>query len=1143
MRNGFVGPHVKISTGIAGLDDMLGGGLLPGRPYLLIGPPGSGKTTTALQFLLKGIRQGEEVLYVTLEDPPNELRMDFRHFPKELDRMWVFDAIPDVMRYEKAPFKDIATVRSAQRLGDIALSMRQTDEFRSVEIAMTALMQALKMETVKRLYGRIVIDSLTALKYFGMKGFDDIVGAQVFLRFLSDLKITAIVTMEEGPSERAPPELLIARGEFHLYSWEADGLTMRAIGVEKFRGSPHDRYLHPYRITSHGVEIDPTVSIARGTSHLLATPPEVEAMVRKPSETELQLEAEWAMLTLLDDVSELAELGIDAEPVRHLLQKAHANLSEMKLEDSFKILLEARQMVNHLILTHQVSEEFKEKGGRLPALKRTMEAEPTPVAPNLSGAPRADIRTLLPLLSRMVAMLGTKQGKSVSENLPPKLLERVAKTMLVGGGPPRPPVPAATPSVPGSPTSTSTPSLPTAKPPVAPSLAPPKPAHSPAGVSPPPSRPGGLTPPPRVPLGTPPPTRPPSRPPGVVPVGTPARPPGSPPPSRPPSVTPPGLRPPQGRPPGYPPRPSAPGVVPGITRPPSPSVPSSSPPKPTPVRNGPPPTSPPPPVRETPPPPKVPTVPLPPPVEKEPEPEPLTPPVEKETVTAQPEPTVEPVTPPPVETPPSEIPLTSAPEVVPAVAEAEARKEEVAPVSVPVEEKGVPAVPPVSPEAERPTPSEPETLPETPKTVLPTLPETGPAPSEPETLPETPKTAPPSLPETEPVPPTPVVEEEAPRTPEVTEPTEAPSLPLPETKPIEPETTPLPVSETKVPEVAPPPPSIPVSPAPEPEVAPAPEKLAEVAPPAPLIQASPAPEPEVAPAPEKLAEVAPPAPLIQASPAPEPEVVPAPEKLAEVAPSEPATAATPAETVAPETKAVPEPAPIQPEEAPSAPLPSPSLPEPSPVTPEIAPPSEAPTTAPSLSGPGTVEEKAPGETPTVTKPRVRRTAKKAAGEPGALKPRKPRARKTAEAPPAAGALISAVPADPAVLPGTAPAFPPVTGTEVPAEGAPKRTTHRKAAAGTAKPRTPRPRKKKTEDPAGNADPQTTLEEPKTAPDAPPGDPPATSEEKSAEVKGDEANASPVSSPETSPVQSPPVPGEGSAPEGGESPKEVNDGPQ
>ncbi len=509
--------------------------------------------------------------------------------------MWVFDAIPDVMRYEKAPFKDIATVRSAQRLGDIALSMRQTDEFRSVEIAMTALMQALKMETVKRLYGRIVIDSLTALKYFGMKGFDDIVGAQVFLRFLSDLKITAIVTMEEGPSERAPPELLIARGEFHLYSWEADGLTMRAIGVEKFRGSPHDRYLHPYRITSHGVEIDPTVSIARGTSHLLATPPEVEAMVRKPSETELQLEAEWAMLTLLDDVSELAELGIDAEPVRHLLQKAHANLSEMKLEDSFKILLEARQMVNHLILTHQVSEEFKEKGGRLPALKRTMEAEPTPVAPNLSGAPRADIRTLLPLLSRMVAMLGTKQGKSVSENLPPKLLERVAKTMLVGGGPPRPPVPAATPSVPGSPTSTSTPSLPTAKPPVAPSLAPPKPAHSPAGVSPPPSRPGGLTPPPRVPLGTPPPTRPPSRPPGVVPVGTPARPPGSPPPSRPPSVTPPGLRPPQGRPPGYPPRPSAPGVVPGITRPPSPSVPSSSPPKPTPVRNGPPPTSPPPP--------------------------------------------------------------------------------------------------------------------------------------------------------------------------------------------------------------------------------------------------------------------------------------------------------------------------------------------------------------------------------------------------------------------------------------------------------------------------------------------------------------------------------------------------------------------
>ena len=534
MRNGFVGPHVRIATGVEGLDEMLGGGLLPARPYLLVGPPGSGKTTIAMQFLLKGIRQGEEVLYVTLDEPPNELRSNFRSFPKDIDKVWVFDAIPDVMRYEKAPFKDIATVRSSQRLGDVKSTPRQTDEFRSVEIAITALMQALKMETVKRLYRRIVVDSLTALKYFGMKGFDDVVGAQAFLRFLSDLKITTIVTVEEAPQETNPPERLLARGEIRLRSWDAGGTQVRVIGIEKFRGSAHDQFLHPYRITSHGIEIDRSVSIPLGTTEFISTPIEVPGVLRKPSETELQIEAEWAMLTLLDDVRELSELGIDAEPVRGLLQRAHGELTAMHVEESLKILLESRQMVNHLILAHQVSQEFREKGGRLPSLKRTMEqGEPTPLS-KFSGEGRSDMQAMLPLLSRMVAMLGTRQGRSVTENLSPKLLERVAQTMLTGAMQPKPAQAPASPPSPG-PTSSGTtpvPSVPSKSvgPPLTrPSVGPGIPPSS----APPAVKPGTLSPP----L-----SKPPVRPPGIAPPS-----PAGPPPSRP---TPTGQRP-----PGIPPPP------------------------------------------------------------------------------------------------------------------------------------------------------------------------------------------------------------------------------------------------------------------------------------------------------------------------------------------------------------------------------------------------------------------------------------------------------------------------------------------------------------------------------------------------------------------------------------------------------------
>jgi circadian clock protein KaiC len=61
-------------TGIAGLDDILCGGLTANRLYLIEGVPGSGKTTLAMQFLLEGARRGEPALYVTLSETDEELR-------------------------------------------------------------------------------------------------------------------------------------------------------------------------------------------------------------------------------------------------------------------------------------------------------------------------------------------------------------------------------------------------------------------------------------------------------------------------------------------------------------------------------------------------------------------------------------------------------------------------------------------------------------------------------------------------------------------------------------------------------------------------------------------------------------------------------------------------------------------------------------------------------------------------------------------------------------------------------------------------------------------------------------------------------------------------------------------------------------
>src|ERR1700733_12169247 len=64
----------KAQTGIAGLDEVLGGGLTRSRLYLVEGFAGTGKTTLAMQFLMEGVRRGEPVMYVTLSETEEEIQ-------------------------------------------------------------------------------------------------------------------------------------------------------------------------------------------------------------------------------------------------------------------------------------------------------------------------------------------------------------------------------------------------------------------------------------------------------------------------------------------------------------------------------------------------------------------------------------------------------------------------------------------------------------------------------------------------------------------------------------------------------------------------------------------------------------------------------------------------------------------------------------------------------------------------------------------------------------------------------------------------------------------------------------------------------------------------------------------------------------
>ncbi|NLD57107.1 MAG: KaiC domain-containing protein, partial [Methanomicrobiales archaeon] len=57
----------RVNVGIVGLDDMLGGGLIPGSICAVIGTYGTGKTTFSLEFVWDGLKKGEKIIYISLE--------------------------------------------------------------------------------------------------------------------------------------------------------------------------------------------------------------------------------------------------------------------------------------------------------------------------------------------------------------------------------------------------------------------------------------------------------------------------------------------------------------------------------------------------------------------------------------------------------------------------------------------------------------------------------------------------------------------------------------------------------------------------------------------------------------------------------------------------------------------------------------------------------------------------------------------------------------------------------------------------------------------------------------------------------------------------------------------------------------------
>ncbi|HYY47643.1 MAG TPA: ATPase domain-containing protein [Thermoplasmata archaeon] len=329
----------RVKTGIAGLDTMLMGGLLPARPYVVSGPTGAGKTVLAAHFLLEGLRQQEPCLLVTLDEPPIEVKANMATFGWNLDRLKILDATPDVRAHKRArSVIDVGTSLDVRDMEDVT-DIRQSSQVRALEVTVHSVQKMIKqefsmhLERTKQRYKRIVIDSMTALKMFSMQGQDSRVLIQSFMRFLSELEATCLIVSERLDRKTLETEFFLARGEIRLHKWIDGSAIRRAVSIEKFRGSSFDDKMRIVTIAAKGMTVSlETPSSIRGSS---AVPKTGESLL----ETRLIDEVSNVIEAVMREIEEAHRRQIPVRDVEVSLSRAMLAFQRRNYQKAMKIAL------------------------------------------------------------------------------------------------------------------------------------------------------------------------------------------------------------------------------------------------------------------------------------------------------------------------------------------------------------------------------------------------------------------------------------------------------------------------------------------------------------------------------------------------------------------------------------------------------------------------------------------------------------------------------------------------------------------------------------------------------------------------------------------------------------------------------------
>ena len=241
LRTAEPSPPPRMSTGIAGLDDILGGGLTPQRVYLVEGSPGAGKTTLGLQFLLDGEARGEHGLYITLSETTDELKAVAASHGWTIDALSLFELASDSAL-------DIDSQQSVFHPSEVELGettrnvMEQVDRVKPVRVVFDSLseMRLLAQNPLRYRRQILALKQFFAARNCTVLLLDDKTAASdQHLHSIAHGVISLEQIAKEYGKERRRVNIIKMRGirfrgGFHDYTLDTGGITMypRLVAAE-----------------------------------------------------------------------------------------------------------------------------------------------------------------------------------------------------------------------------------------------------------------------------------------------------------------------------------------------------------------------------------------------------------------------------------------------------------------------------------------------------------------------------------------------------------------------------------------------------------------------------------------------------------------------------------------------------------------------------------------------------------------------------------------------------------------------------------------------------------------------------------------------------------------------------------------------